>query len=162
MDAWTEDQLRRMHVAGGNEACHEFLCHHGSAPQLWVVPPTTEKKTNNNSSSSSSSNNTTRRQVIQQKYDSPQGHFYQQVLKARLEGIPEPTQMPPPTLRVPTTTTTNSKYTAIRGGRRTKKPSKMDGFGSSPHPSEGKKARRRRRSSQKIMFWGAGAAALLG
>merc|ERR1711865_1174198 len=101
MDAWTEDQLRRMHVAGGNEACHEFLCHGGSAPQLWVVPPTTEKKTNNNSSSK------TRRQVIQQKYDSPQGHFYQQVLKARLEGIPEPTQMPTPT---------TSKYTAIRGG----------------------------------------------
>merc|ERR1711865_1275414 len=128
MDAWTEDQLRRMHVAGGNEACHEFLCHHGSAPQLWVVPPTTEKKTNNNntssSSSSSSSSSKTRRQVIQQKYDSPQGHFYQQVLKARLEGIPEPTQMPPPTLLVPTTTPTmNSNYTAIRGGRRTKKTS---------------------------------------
>lgn len=160
MDAWTKDQLRRMQVAGGNDACQEFLCHHGSTPQLWVVP-STEKKSNNSSCSCSSSK--TRRQVIQQKYDSPQGHFYQQVLTARLEGIPEPTQMPP---LVPTTTPpTNSKYTAIRGGgKNTKKtqPRKMEGFGSSPHPSEFKKSRRRRASKKKTILGVAGAAALLG
>ena len=157
MDAWTEDQLRRMHVAGGNDACQEFLCYHGSTPQLWVVPPLTENKSNSSSSKS-------RRQVIQQKYDSPQGYFYQQVLKARLAGIPEPTQMPPPTtLRVPTEPPTKSDYTAIRGGRRTKKtqPRKMEGFGSSPHPSEFKKSRRRS-SKKKTILGVAGAAALLG
>lgn len=66
MDSWSSQQLAIMKL-GGNQACHDFLLKHGI---------------------------TTR--DIRERYSSPAAQLYKQVLKARQEGRPEPTELPPP------------------------------------------------------------------
>jgi ADP-ribosylation factor GTPase-activating protein 1 len=66
MDSWTDTQLALM-KCGGNAKCASFLKEHG---------------VDLNAS-------------IREKYESPAAQLYKQVLKARAEGRPEPTQLPP-------------------------------------------------------------------
>jgi len=72
MDSWPEQQLQLM-KQGGNRACNEYLQKHGIAP----------------------------RTPIKQKYESSAAQLYKLVLKARVEGTPEPTELPPPQKRQP-------------------------------------------------------------
>ena len=87
MDSWTETQIKRMEK-GGNQQCKEFLSKHG----IDVKSST-----------------------IREKYDTPAAQLYQSVLKARVEGLPEPTELPKPQASVV-------------------KDRPMQGFGSSPRP----------------------------
>lgn len=67
MDSWTDQQLKLM-KAGGNNKCNEYLKKHGIDA----------------------------RTPIKQKYESPAAQLYKEVLKARVEGRPEPTELPKP------------------------------------------------------------------
>lgn len=67
MDSWTDPQLALM-KAGGNDKCNKYLADHG-------IPANTP---------------------IKQKYESPQAQLYKEVLKARVQGKPEPTSLPTP------------------------------------------------------------------
>lgn len=67
MDSWTPKQLNLM-KAGGNGKCASYL---------------TAKGVNKNT-------------PIKQKYESPVAQLYKEVLKARVEGRPEPTELPKP------------------------------------------------------------------
>jgi ADP-ribosylation factor GTPase-activating protein 1 len=67
MDSWTDQQLALM-KGGGNDQCNQYLQKHGIAP----------------------------RTPIKQKYESPAAQLYKAVLKARIEGRPEPTELPKP------------------------------------------------------------------
>jgi len=141
MDSWTDDQTKKMKLAGGNNACKRFLSkHHGTdIDEL----------------------------SIKEKYDSPPGQLYQQVLKARMEGKPEPTELPEITKENENQNETN--YDAIRstgekgGGAVGKAMKPMEGFGSSPHPSEIEKPKMKRVGSRsRKMILGAGAAVVGG
>lgn len=66
MDSWTDAQLALM-KNGGNDKCNSFLQKHGVGP----------------------------RTPIKQKYESAAAQLYKAVLKARVEGRPEPTELPP-------------------------------------------------------------------
>lgn len=59
--------------SGGNAACNAFLQQHGIAP----------------------------RTPIKQKYESPAAQLYKEKLKARVEGRPEPTELPKPVAKPP-------------------------------------------------------------
>jgi hypothetical protein len=91
MDAWSPVQLERMRQSGGNTACQEFLKKHGIDLD---------------------NHHHYHRPTIAEIYDSPAGHLFQQVLKARVEGKPEPTKLPSPpshtTQRTDTTTASSS------------------------------------------------------
>lgn len=69
MDSWTDQQLALMKT-GGNDKCNQYLQAKGIGP----------------------------RTPIKQKYESDVAQLYKQVLKARVEGKPEPTVLakPPP------------------------------------------------------------------
>ena len=67
MDSWTDKQLALM-KAGGNDKCNDYLKKHGIDA----------------------------RTPIKQKYESPAAQLYKEVLKARVEGRPEPTELPKP------------------------------------------------------------------
>merc|ERR1740130_1523460 len=77
MDSWSEKQIKRMKISGGNQACRDFLQSHGIT----------------NISTSFRISKTTFIS-IQNKYRTPQGQLYQQILDARMEGKPEPTELP--------------------------------------------------------------------
>lgn len=66
MDSWTEAQLAIM-KGGGNEKCNQYLKSKGIDP----------------------------RTPIKQKYESDAAQLYKEILKARVEGRPEPTSLPP-------------------------------------------------------------------
>lgn len=66
MDSWTETQLAIM-KGGGNDKCNQYLKSKGIDP----------------------------RTPIKQKYESDAAQLYKEVLKARVEGRPEPTSLPP-------------------------------------------------------------------
>lgn len=66
MDSWTDAQLALMKT-GGNAACNDYLQKQGIGP----------------------------RTPIKQKYESDVAQLYKLVLKARVEGKPEPTVLPP-------------------------------------------------------------------
>jgi hypothetical protein len=72
MDSWAPNQLALM-KSGGNRKCAEYLKSKG-------VDPTTP---------------------IKQKYESGAAQLYKEVLKARVEGRPEPTELPKPVARTP-------------------------------------------------------------
>ena len=76
MDSWTDAQLKLMKT-GGNDKCNAYLQSHGIGP----------------------------RTPIKQKYESPAAQLYKEVLKARAEGRPEPTELPKPVPRKTTTPT---------------------------------------------------------
>ena len=65
MDSWNPKQLQLM-KAGGNAKCATYLAQKG-------VPSHT---------------------AIKQKYESPVAQLYKEVLRARVEGTPEPTELP--------------------------------------------------------------------
>lgn len=65
MDSWSSEQLDNM-KCGGNKQCVLFLKQHGLS----------------------------KHHSIAERYDCAAAMFYQQILKARREGIPEPTDMP--------------------------------------------------------------------
>jgi Putative GTPase activating protein for Arf len=67
MDSWTDKQLALM-KKGGNDNCNEYLKARGIDP----------------------------RTPIKAKYESDAAQLYKEVLKARVEGRPEPTTLPPP------------------------------------------------------------------
>lgn len=67
MDSWTPAQLALM-KAGGNAKCAAYLQSKGVGPST----------------------------PIKQKYDNPTAQLYKEILKARAEGRPEPTELPPP------------------------------------------------------------------
>ena len=92
MDSWTDAQLQRMKM-GGNQQCKDFLKRYGIDFE---------------------------KQSIRQRYDSAPAQLYKDVLDARIEGRPEPTELPERTQNTTTTTTTMNR--------------KMEGFGSSPPP----------------------------
>lgn len=146
MDSWTPKQIEAM-KAGGNDKCKEFLATKGMIDMTIMSPYS-----------------------IKQKYESPAAELWRQVIKARVNGTEEPTELP----EFPEITSVDSqagsehsnsspkkKFGSLRGGRKTGgsvgAPVKvMEGFGSSPHPSELKKSRKKR--AKKIL--GAGAAAI--
>jgi len=70
MDSWTQPQLTLM-KAGGNAKCASYLKQHG-------IDPSTP---------------------IKQKYENPRAQLYKEVLKARVEGRPEPTELPKPAVQ---------------------------------------------------------------
>jgi ADP-ribosylation factor GTPase-activating protein 1 len=72
MDSWTDQQLALM-KGGGNDKCNDFLKKHGIDARC----------------------------PIKQKYESDAAQLYKLVLKARIEGKPEPTQLPAPVARAP-------------------------------------------------------------
>lgn len=72
MDSWTDKQLALM-KNGGNDKCNEYLKRNGIDA----------------------------RTPIKQKYESPVAQLYKEVLKARVEGRPEPTELPKPKPRAP-------------------------------------------------------------
>lgn len=92
MDKWTDQQIKLM-KAGGNQPCNEFLERHGVSDSC----------------------------SIREKYTSPAAELYKQVLLARVEGRPEPTELP----KVIEQKSDFSK--------------KMQGFGSGPPPGKPKK-----------------------
>mmetsp|Transcript_17180 Transcript_17180/g.31102 ORF Transcript_17180/g.31102 Transcript_17180/m.31102 type:complete len:436 (+) Transcript_17180:67-1374(+) len=99
MDSWTEKQLAIMKL-GGNQACRGFLEKHG------VI--------------STSSTKTDIVDTVKERYSSPAAQLYKQVLIAKYEGKPEPTELPPPM-------DTNSKKSKTNSYR-------YQGFGSSLPP----------------------------
>jgi hypothetical protein len=101
MDSWTDAQLARMNK-GGNKNCKDFLLKHGIDFA---------------------------KSSIRERYDTPAAELYQQVLKARVEGKLEPTQLPPKREKPP-------------AASKSSKP--MKGFGSSPHPSVTKREKRKK------------------
>ena len=104
MDSWSEKQLQSMKAGGGNEACRKFLSHHGV-----LVHPTTTGRLNDT-------------------YDTPAAELYRQVIKARVEGRPEPTELPQAT-----------KPRAATDWE--KRP--LQGFGNGPHPAHERQRQRR-------------------
>lgn len=104
MDAWTDVQVEKM-KQGGNQKCKDFLKSHGINMSLGAN--------------------------IKEKYDTPAAQLYQLVLKARVAGEPEPTELPQPKKR-------NSwKSSGANSGSSSPRP--MAGFGSAPPPSPKKR-----------------------
>jgi hypothetical protein len=102
MDNWTDKQITLMKT-GGNQECNDFLKKHGVD---------IEKTT------------------IREKYDTPAAELYKEVLLARVEGRPEPTELPKK--KNPLSNSTKKK--------------KMEGFGSSaPPPAEERPKKKRLR-----------------
>jgi Putative GTPase activating protein for Arf len=123
MDAWTEAQVAKM-KCGGNQRCREFLKSHGINMSYSMV------------------NGGTCTTSFKDRYDTPAAQLYQQVIKARVAGLPEPTELPPPRPQP------SSSATA-------KQP--MTGFGSAPPPSShsNSKAASRRRTAMAGALTGA-------
>jgi Putative GTPase activating protein for Arf len=71
MDSWTDQQLALM-KGGGNDKCNDYLKKHGIDARC----------------------------PIKQKYESDAAQLYKLVLRARIEGKPEPTQLPAPAARL--------------------------------------------------------------
>ena len=193
MDSWTPAQIESMRKGGGNNKCKEFM-----------VSKSNSNSVSNHSNTNSNANANAQGKIadtdtdthththmsvlgydngsvsIREKYDSPYGQLWQQVIKARVEGRDEPTELPEPIQKnhdvdgnddSNSNSNNNTKkklYKSIRGGNNNKNKNntnntvggatkiKMEGFGSSPHPSELKKARKKR--GRRIL--GAGAAAI--
>jgi hypothetical protein len=137
MDAWKPGQIEAMRKGGGNDRCREFMVARSGGTM---------------SSSSSVGYGAV---SVREKYDSPYGQLWQQIIKARVEGREEPTELPEPMPKSNTdrnngNTNENDNYnnSATR--------IKMEGFGSSPHPSERKLSRKKKGGR----LLGAGAAAM--
>ncbi|KAL3937677.1 MAG: hypothetical protein SGBAC_007263 [Bacillariaceae sp.] len=115
MDAWTEKQLQAMKT-GGNAQCRAFL-------QKWGVNVDYD------------------RTKVKERYESPAAELYREVLKARIEGRPEPTELP-----------------EQKEAKPANRPMKMEGFGSSPHPSTLPK--KKKKFSRKAVIAGVASAAI--
>jgi ADP-ribosylation factor GTPase-activating protein 1 len=82
-------------------------------------------------STTTTTTTTTPTTTIREKYESPAAELYRQVLQARMAGTPEPTELPPKR-RTEDTKVMNKK---------------MQGFGSSPHPSEMEEGNKKKRAA---------------
>lgn len=133
MDSWTPQQIASM-KAGGNDKCKEFLATRGGIDMTVLTPHS-----------------------IKTKYSSPAAELWRQVIKARVNGEEEPTELPELVVEENNSDddTKKKKYGSIRGGRTTEPKKKMEGFGSTPHPSEKKMSRKKR--AKKILGMGAAA-----
>jgi hypothetical protein len=67
MDSWTDKQMKLMKM-GGNKKCNDYLKAKGIDP----------------------------RTPVKAKYEADEAQLYKEILKARVEGRPEPTSLPPP------------------------------------------------------------------
>lgn len=105
MDSWDEKQLAKMKM-GGNQQCHDFLAKYGVDVSKASPDDKVEKRTK-----------------IRQRYDSRAGELYRQVLRARIEGKDEPTELPPERVEKSPDDVPFEKK-------------KMQGFGSGPTPSQ--------------------------
>jgi hypothetical protein len=144
MDSWTPTQIESMRKGGGNDSCKAFLAS------------TSKGKIDMSVLGYGSVS-------IREKYDSPYGQLWQQVVKARVEGREEPTELPEQVKTDKNDEANNNDkektYNSIQGGSGAVGGAmkvKMEGFGSSPHPSELRKARKKRGRR----FLGVGAAAI--
>ena len=135
MDSWSEKQIKRMKISGGNTACRDFLQSHGIT----------------NISTSFRISKTTFIS-IQNKYRTPQGQLYQQILDARMEGKPEPTELPKVDNAQDNDKQDNAnnnnnedgkkEYNSIRSNTNSQVGGAvkiMEGFGSDPHQSSSEK-----------------------
>jgi hypothetical protein len=120
MDSWTPDQIRLMKL-GGNDRCNQFL-----ERQFRDIAATTTGNSNTTTTQVVSlytaldATAADREHVIRAKYDSRPAQLYKQVLKAERDGLPIPTELPPP----PT----------IVAAPNNKSLGKLPGFGSGPPP----------------------------
>ena len=103
LDSWTDKQIQQM-MQGGNEKCREFLTSHG-------VDMSSETP-------------------LREKYDTPSAELYRQVLLARVEGRPEPTELPKTAASSGGSRATSGRSNAVP----VVDPSRLTGFGSSPPP----------------------------
>eukprot|EP00521_Asterionellopsis_glacialis_P006578 CAMPEP_0195283202 /NCGR_PEP_ID=MMETSP0707-20130614/1828_1 /TAXON_ID=33640 /ORGANISM="Asterionellopsis glacialis, Strain CCMP134" /LENGTH=586 /DNA_ID=CAMNT_0040342333 /DNA_START=64 /DNA_END=1824 /DNA_ORIENTATION=+ len=99
MDSWTDKQLALM-KGGGNEKCADYLKAKGIAPGT----------------------------AIKEKYENPAAQLYKEVLKARVEGRPEPTTLPTPAQR--------NNNSANRAMSSVSSASSMGGGGAAGKPGE--------------------------
>jgi len=140
MDSWTPKQIASMKAGGGNAACSKFLTEKGGIDMDFL---------NGNTS-------------IRDKYDTPSGQLYQLVIKARMEGKPEPTKLP----KKKKPKNGSGKNGSGSGANSPNRPGGgmvgiggggvgapavkiMEGFGSSPHPSELQEEKKRRKKEKK-------------
>jgi hypothetical protein len=129
MDAWKDKEIALM-KAGGNAQCLEFLRTHGLV----------ETKNSGNSDDATTSNLDLPLRTVpaKQKYDSPAAELYRQVLLARIEGRPEPTELAVAVLPRTNSSLSSSKHgasttattTTGNGGRLGVDKSRIQGFGS--------------------------------
>ena len=129
MDSWSEPQLAMMRASGGNDACRDFLRTAG-VEGIDTISAT-----------------------IREKYDSPAGELWRRVLRARVAGTEEPTELPEDPNIVSDSddeddesdSDSDDDGNSNKGSRRSRHrrggnvgaPAVkiMEGFGSSPHPS---------------------------
>lgn len=149
MDSWSDAQIAAMKAGGGNDAVKEFLATKSdNSIDMSVLGSTT----------------------IRQKYDSPAAELWRQVVKARVNGEEEPTELPELTTS-DDESDSDKKYNSIQGGgssssnnkrgkNNKKSKVKMEGFGSSPHPSQAKRDRKDKRKKRNKKILGVGAAAI--
>lgn len=87
MDSWTDKQLKIM-KSGGNAKCLNYLKEKGIDADT----------------------------PIKKKYENPVAQLYKEILKARAEGRPEPTSLPPPKTRTPAASSSMSAPRPAGGG----------------------------------------------
>jgi len=141
MDSWTDPQIASMRAGGGNEKVKEFLATKGGIDTTILATP------------------------IPQKYSSPAAELWRQTIKARVRGQEDPNELPEPTKAEPSTGWAPGGASADHHQKKKKKnkkakqggppPRVMEGFGSSPHPSELRDQRRRK--SKKLLALGGAA-----
>jgi hypothetical protein len=106
MDRWTDREVAFMKAGGGNTAVRTFLIQHGLEDFDHFT--------------------------IRQKYDSPQGELLRQVLKARVDGLEEPTTLPSSSSSAgPVASSSAAQPTQISAAELQKR---MQGFGSNNPP----------------------------
>jgi hypothetical protein len=115
MDSWTLDQIRLMKL-GGNDRCNQFLEQHFNDDASNNVSTQTPLSLYALDDAAAID----RARVIRAKYDSRPAQLYKQVLKAERDGLPIPTELPPP----PSAVVAPNKTSL----------GKMQGFGSGPPP----------------------------
>lgn len=139
MDSWSDDQLAMMRASGGNDACRKFLEEKGGID----MSPLSDTP-------------------VREKYDSPAGELWRQVLRARVEGREEPTELPELEPESVSDDDDSDRYSSdsdsdsseSSGSNKKKSTSGgavgapavkiMEGFGSSPHPSTLQPEKKRR------------------
>jgi len=130
MDRWTDRQVQLMKAGGGNRRCNEFLKSRSSGIVTSTSP---ENRT---------------REFYMAKYDCPAAELYRQVLVARVEGRPEPTELPK---------VSAAAATRDNEGREKKK---MVGFGSTSPPPRSTDSRRAIKRAAVAVGVGAAAVAI--
>jgi len=160
MDSWTDSQIASMRASGGNDAARKFLNEKGGID----TSPVSETP-------------------VREKYDSPAGDLWRRVLKARVEGREEPTDLPPD-LRPNSVSDDDSDDGSYESDSESDDDEQnnnnnnnsnnnnkghsgavgapavriMEGFGSSPHPSTLKPEKKQQRRVRRIV--GAAAAGI--